>query len=110
MLCCTMVGAHLRRIRYLTYTALQHEPLAFGHRHQSPQPKGVESIMGSFLRARPGRKSAATAVSCLAAIALVLQSSATIAQPSGDLVIHNGLIINATGRMAADIRISGEKI
>ena len=44
------------------------------------------------------------------AIGLVLQSSATIAQPTGDLVIHNGLIINATGRMQADIRISGEKI
>ena len=40
----------------------------------------------------------------------MLQSSATIAQPSGDLVIHNGLIINVTGRMAADIRIRGEKI
>ena len=65
--------------------------------------------MGSFLRARPGRKSAATAVSCLA-IALMMQSSATTAQPTGDLVIHNGLIVNATGRMAADIRISGEKI
>jgi dihydropyrimidinase len=65
--------------------------------------------MGTFLRARPRRKSAATAVSCLA-IALMMQSSATMAQPSGELVIHNGLIVNANGRMAADIRISGEKI
>jgi hypothetical protein len=65
--------------------ALQHEPLVFGHRNQSAQREGAELIMGSFLRARPGRKSTATAVSCLA-IALMLQSSATIAQPSGDLV------------------------
>jgi dihydropyrimidinase len=65
--------------------------------------------MGTFLRARPGRKSAASVLTCLA-FTLMMQSSAAMAQPTGDLVIHNGLIINANGRMAADIRISGEKI
>lgn len=71
--------------------------------------------MGPFLRAKSGRKSRATAatslaaVSCLA-IALMMQSSATQAQEPAELVIHNGLIINDNGRMAADIRIHGEKI
>src|ERR1700744_2362521 len=64
--------------------------------------------MGSFLSARLGRRSAASAVAGLAFT--LMMSSATMAQPTGDLVIHNGLIINAPGRMAADIRISGEKI
>ena len=40
----------------------------------------------------------------------MLQSSATQAQPTGELVIHNGLIVNDTGRMAGDIRVQGEKI
>jgi dihydropyrimidinase len=66
--------------------------------------------MGSIFHMRPGRGSRAAAASGLA-IALMLQSSAvTHAQPSGELVIHNGLIINDTGKMAADIRIQGEKI
>jgi urease alpha subunit len=38
------------------------------------------------------------------------QSTATLAQAPAETVIHNGLIINATGKMAADIRIQGEKI
>ena len=62
--------------------------------------------MAHFSRARLGRRSAALALG----LTLLLQSGASMAQPTGDLVIHNGLIINATGRMAADIRISGEKI
>jgi dihydropyrimidinase len=67
--------------------------------------------MGYFLRARPGRRSPATAATCMAlAIGLTMQSGATLAQPTGELVIHNGLIINDTGKMAADIRIQGEKI
>ena len=66
--------------------------------------------MGSFLRARSGRRSHATAATCLA-IALMMQSSAvTRAQQPAELVIHNGLIINATGKMAGDVRIQGEKI
>jgi dihydroorotase-like cyclic amidohydrolase len=44
------------------------------------------------------------------AIGLVMQSVATQAQLPAELVIHNGLIINENGRMAADIRIRGEKI
>ena len=62
--------------------------------------------MGHFSRAGSGRRSAALALG----LSLLLQSGAAIAQPTGDLVIHNGLIVNATGRMAGDIRISGEKI
>jgi dihydroorotase-like cyclic amidohydrolase len=50
------------------------------------------------------------------AIALILtgtaltQSTVIFAQTPAETVIHNGLIINATGKMAADIRIQGEKI
>lgn len=71
--------------------------------------------MGSFLGARSGRKSSATAVTRLAtasclAIALMMQCSTAHAQEPAELVIHNGLIINDNGRMAADIRIVGEKI
>jgi dihydropyrimidinase len=65
--------------------------------------------MGSFLRARSSRRVPATAVTCLA-IALMVQSSVTQAQLPAELVIHNGLIVNENGRMAADIRIQGEKI
>ena len=62
-----------------------------------------------------GRKSHAAPLTCLAAasclaLALMMQCSVTQAQPTGELVIHNGLIINDTGRMQADIRIRGEKI
>jgi len=42
--------------------------------------------------------------------ALMAQSTATHAQAPGEMVIHNGLIINATGKMYGDIRIQGEKI
>ena len=71
--------------------------------------------MGKFLRARMGRRSPATAATCSAVAlsmltALMMQSTATYAQQPAELVIHNGLIINATGKMAADIRIQGEKI
>lgn len=43
---------------------------------------------------------------------MMQSSTVTLAQPgdTGELVIHNGLIINDTGRMAADIKIRGEKI
>ena len=69
--------------------------------------------MGNFLRARPGRRSPATAATCSAVAfsmltALMMQSTASFAQQSGEFVIHNGLIINATGKMAADIRIQGD--
>ncbi len=40
----------------------------------------------------------------------MMESGVTQAQMSPELVIHNGLIVNDTGRMAADIRIQGEKI
>ncbi|MGC1379356.1 MAG: amidohydrolase family protein, partial [Anaerolineales bacterium] len=40
----------------------------------------------------------------------MMQSSATMAQPTGELVIHNGLIISDSGRTAAEIRIRGGKI
>lgn len=66
--------------------------------------------MGSFFQTRPGRASRTVAASWLA-IALTLQSGAIAhAQPSGEIVIHNALIINASGKMAGDIRIQGEKI
>jgi dihydropyrimidinase len=39
-----------------------------------------------------------------------MQSSPTQAQQSGELLIHNGLIVNEDGRMEADVRIRGEKI
>jgi len=65
--------------------------------------------MGYFLRARTGRRLRATAVTCLA-MALMMQSGVTQAQLPAELVIRNGLIVNENGRMAADIRISGEKI
>lgn len=66
--------------------------------------------MGSFFQTRPGRASRTVAASWLA-IALTLQSGAIAhAQPSGEIIIRNGLIINASGKMAGDIRIQGEKI
>jgi dihydropyrimidinase len=43
-------------------------------------------------------------------MSLMMQSSATQAQSSGEFVIHNGLIVNEDGRMQADVRIRGEKI
>jgi dihydroorotase-like cyclic amidohydrolase len=43
-------------------------------------------------------------------MSLMMQSSTTQAQQSGELVIHNGLIVNEDGRMQADVRIRGEKI
>src|SRR5215510_4132714 len=71
--------------------------------------------MGSRLRARSGRRLPATVRTCLAAVtclamSLMMQSSATQAQQSGELVIRNGLIVNEDGRMQADVRIRGEKI
>ena len=71
--------------------------------------------MGSLLRARSGRRSPAPVRTCLAAVtclavSLMVQSSATQAQQSGELVIHNGLIVNEDGRMQADVKIRGEKI
>ena len=71
--------------------------------------------MGSLLRARSGRRSPATVRTCLAAVtclamSLMMQSSATQAQQPGELVIHNGLIVNEDGRMQTDVRIRGEKI
>ena len=71
--------------------------------------------MGSLLRVRSGRRSPATIRTCLAAVtclamSLMMQSSATQAQQSGELVIHNGLIVNEDGRMQADVRIRSEKI
>ena len=45
------------------------------------------------------------------ATALLMQSGASEAQQSvAELVIRNGLIVNDTGRLEADIRIRGEKI
>jgi hypothetical protein len=38
-------------------------------------------------------------------MSLMMQSSATQAQSSGELVIHNGLIVNEDGRTQADVRI-----
>ena len=71
--------------------------------------------MGSLLRARSGRRSPATFRTCLAAViglamSLMMQSGATQAQQSGELVVHNGLVVNEDGRMQADVRIRGEKI
>src|SRR6266702_3563060 len=69
--------------------------------------------MVSFLRTRTGRRLSTTTCSAIALIlagAFLTQSAATLAQQPAELVIHNGLIINATGKMAADIRIQGEKI
>jgi len=65
--------------------------------------------MGYSLGTRPGRASRATAATCLA-IALMMPSSLTQAQLPAELVIRNGLIVNDTGRLEADIRIRGEKI
>ncbi|MGI4877476.1 MAG: amidohydrolase family protein [Janthinobacterium lividum] len=74
-----------------------------------------KETMVSFLRAQSGRTSPANAVTYLAtasslAVMLIMQSIAVQAQQPAELVIHNGLIINDTGRMAADIRIRGDKI
>src|SRR5260370_9627215 len=71
--------------------------------------------MGSLSRARSGRRSPATVRTCLAvvtclAMSLMMQSSTTQAQQSGELVIYNGLSVNEDGRMQADVRIRGEKI
>jgi len=45
------------------------------------------------------------------ATALLMQSGATLAQQTTtELIIRNGLIVNDTGRLEADIRIRGEKI
>jgi len=66
-----------------------------------------------FLRARTGHISPIPTYSAIALIlagALLTQSTATLAQAPAETVIHNGLIINATGKMAGDIRIRGEKI
>lgn len=66
--------------------------------------------MGSLVRARPGRAPRAATAACLA-IALMTQSGAvTHAQQAAELIIHNGLIVNDTGRMAADIRILDGRI
>src|ERR1700739_1144276 len=70
--------------------------------------------MESLLRARPGRRSPTVRAGWAAvpamAMSLVMQSRAPQAQQSGELVIHNGLIVNEDGRMQADVRIRGEKI
>lgn len=71
--------------------------------------------MGNFLRARPGRRSPATAATCSVVAlsmlaAVMMQSTATLAQAPAETIIRNGLIINATGKMQGDIRIQGEKI
>jgi dihydropyrimidinase len=39
-----------------------------------------------------------------------MMQSVTNAQQPAELIIHNGLIINENGRLAADVRIRGEKI
>jgi dihydropyrimidinase len=65
--------------------------------------------MGFFQRARTARKLRATAVTCLAMV-LMMQSGVTQAQLPAELIIRNGLIVNENGRMAADIRIQGEKV
>ena len=62
--------------------------------------------MEPSFRSRSFRKTTAAAVVCFAT-ALMMQSAATQA---AELVIHNGLIINDTGRLEADIRIVDEKI
>jgi dihydropyrimidinase len=51
-----------------------------------------------------------SAIALILAGAFLTQSTATRAQAPAETVIHNGLIINATGKMAGDIRIQGEKI
>ncbi len=69
--------------------------------------------MVSFPRARTGRSLSTTTCSAIALIlagAFLTQSTATLAQAPTETVIHNGLIVNATGKMAGDIRIQGEKI
>jgi dihydropyrimidinase len=64
--------------------------------------------MGPLLRARSGRRTPATTATCLG-IVLMMQSVTNAQQPA-ELIIHNGLIINENGRLAADVRIRGEKI
>jgi dihydropyrimidinase len=68
--------------------------------------------MVSFPRARKGGSLSATcsAIALILAGAFVAQSTVTRAQAPSETVIHNGLIINDTGKMAGDIRIRGEKI
>lgn len=71
--------------------------------------------MGNFLRARSGRRSPATATTCSVVAlsmltAVMMPSTATLAQAPAETVIHNGIIVNATGKMQGDIRIQGEKI
>src|SRR5262245_54399916 len=47
---------------------------------------------------------------CVGALAGFAAMQGTSAQQQPELVIHNGLIVNESGRMAADVRIVGEKI
>jgi dihydropyrimidinase len=66
--------------------------------------------MGSLFQMRSSRRVFVASAACLAT-ALLMQSGATEAQQSAaELVIRNGLIVNDTGRLEADIRIKGEKI
>jgi dihydropyrimidinase len=70
-----------------------------------------EPAMESLQRARTGRiLSTCSAIALVLAGAFLTHSTATLAQPPAETVIHNGLIINDTGKMAGDIRIQGEKI
>ena len=64
--------------------------------------------MGSLLRMRSSRIVSVASAACFAT-ALSMQSGAA-QQAAAELVIHNGLIVNDTGKMAGDIRVRGEKI
>src|SRR4030095_15607740 len=64
--------------------------------------------MGSLLGRRSSRIVSVASVVCFAT-ALLMQSGAA-QQAAAEVVIHNCLIIHATGKMAGDIRIRGEKI
>ena len=46
---------------------------------------------------------------CITAIAFVL-AGRTAAQEQAEIIVRNGLIVTAEGRMEADVRIRGEKI
>lgn len=66
--------------------------------------------MGSLFQKRSNRRAFVASAACLT-IALLMQSGVTEAhQSAAELIIRNGLIVNDTGRLEADIRIHGEKI
>jgi dihydropyrimidinase len=62
----------------------------------------------TMLRVRRGSALALAGAGCVAAT--LLGTSGTSAQQQPELIIRNGLIVTAEGRMQADVRIRGEQV